>query len=68
MGKKDKEHKKRVAKRNEAIKLQQKKFEKVREEFINQLIEKEKQAGKFDSVPGDFDFNPMMDLGLGPQI
>lgn len=65
MGKKDKEHKKRVAKRNEAIKLQQKKFEKVREEFMKQLIEKEKQAGKFDNVP---EFNPMMDLGLGPQI
>ena len=71
MGKNKKEHRKKVAKRNEAIKLQQKKFEKAKENFISELIEREKAAGKFDNnqssvIPGVS--GPVIDLGQGPQI
>lgn len=51
MGKLKKDHRKKVAARNEAIKSQQKKYQKLQTQFLTQLIEKEKAAGKFDSIP-----------------
>lgn len=72
MGKNKKEHRKKVAKRNESIKLQKKKFEKAKENFIAEIIEREKAAGKFDNntqvpvIPGVS--GPLIDLGQGPQI
>lgn len=69
MGKNKKEHRKKIAKRNESIKLQQRKFEKARENFIAEIIEREKAAGKFDNntqIPGVS--GPLIDLGEGPQI
>lgn len=60
MGKKEKEHRKKVAKRNEKLALERKKFEKQQKNFLMELIEKEKAAGKFDNNPtipsltGDF--------------
>lgn len=65
MGKKDKEHRKKIAKRNELIKTQKKRFEKAQQEFLMQLIEKEKAAGKFNNT-----VEPVasIDLGEGPQI
>ena len=51
MGKKAKEHRKKVAKRNEAIKTIQKKYEKERSNFLTNLIQREKEAGAFNSTP-----------------
>lgn len=51
MGKKLKEHRKKVAKRNEAIKTAQKQFQKAQKDFLMQMIERERAAGKFDSTP-----------------
>lgn len=64
MGKKKKEHRKRVAKRNEAIKAQQKRVAKVQEEFFKALIEKERQAGKFENNP----VPPELDINLGEGL
>lgn len=66
MGKKAKEHRKKVAKRNEAIKNEQKKFEKKQQERLMELIEREKQMGAFNNNPNI----PSMDIpGLqGPII
>ena len=51
MGKAAKDHRKKVAKRNEAIKEMKKKNQKIQIDFLKQLIEKEKAAGKFNSIP-----------------
>lgn len=48
MGKKTKEHRKKVSARNEQAKSQQKQHEKARENFLRDLIERERQAGLFD--------------------
>lgn len=68
MGKKAKEHRKKVAKRNEIIKQQQHRLKKAQEDFLKQLIEREKSAGKFDNnqvIPGINGPDIMLD---GPQI
>ena len=49
MGKKEKEHRKKVAKRNERIKQEQKKNEKIGFEFLKRLIESEKMKGLFNN-------------------
>lgn len=49
MGKKAKEHRKKVAKRNEAIAQDRKKAEKAHKEMIMKLIEQENQKGMFNS-------------------
>lgn len=51
MGKKAKDHRKKVAKRNAEIKTQQKKQQKQAQDFLMNLIQKEKAAGAFDSTP-----------------
>lgn len=81
-GKKVKEHRKRVAKRNEQLKQQKRKIEKAQQEFLMKLIEAEKQKGLFNApvmpVPGLDTTIPgfegsslgMPNLGIpnGPQI
>ncbi len=64
MGKKAKEHRKKIAKRNEAINLQKRRIKKAQEEMLMQLIEREKAAGKFNNDP----VVSNVDLGEGPQI
>lgn len=64
MGKKAKEHRKKVAKRNEAIKSAKKKQDKAVQEYINQMIEKEKAAGKFSNNPALPNVGPT----IGPSI
>jgi hypothetical protein len=49
MGKKAKEHRKKVAKRNEQIKLQRKGQEKMAMNYLQKLIEREKASGAFNS-------------------
>lgn len=61
MGKKEKEHRRKVAKRNEVTKSKQKKIKQIQHDMLMQLIEKEKASGKFDNTP-------MIDLGNGPMI
>lgn len=46
MGKRKKQHRKKVALRNEAIKAQQRKYMKAQEEFIKELIAKEQAEGR----------------------
>ncbi len=50
MGKRDKEHRKRVAKRNENIKVKEKQIKKIQQKMLMELIEKEKQKGLFDNI------------------
>ena len=75
MGKKTKEHRKKISKRNEQIKLKQNKIKKAQEDFIMQMIEREKQAGKFNTpvmpLPGFEGPNVGMPSPIsinGPQI
>lgn len=63
MGKQKKDHRKRVAKRNEEMNIQKKRMRKAQQEFI-QMIEREKAAGKFDNPVSA----PLIDTGQGPQI
>lgn len=65
MGKKKKEHRKKVAKRNELINAQRKKMERAQEEFIKSIIEKEKAAGKFENTEM---FQPNIDPNLGEGL
>ena len=44
-----KDHKKRVAKRNNIIQQERKKYEKVQKEFLMKLIDEEKQKGLFNN-------------------
>lgn len=68
MGKKAKEHRKKVAARNQKIQQQRKSIENAQRKFIMDLIEKEKKAGLFDNnqplvpVPSN---DPITE---GPQI
>ena len=73
MGKKAKEHRKKIAKRNEEMKLQIKKAQNAQKEALMQLIERERQAGAFNnpvqSLPG-FE-GPNLGIPVtpsGPQI
>lgn len=49
MGKKAKEHRKKVAARNASINNDKKKFQKMQHNFLKDLIERERAAGKFDN-------------------
>jgi len=55
-----KEHKKRVAKRNNIIQQERKRYEKAQKEFLMKLIEEEKQKGLFN--------NPVQKLGEIPTF
>lgn len=48
MGKKAKEHRKKVAKRNERLNEQKKKQQKTAMDFLMKMIKKEKERGAFD--------------------
>jgi hypothetical protein len=74
MGKREKEHRKKVAKRNEQIKLQQMKMKQTQDEFLKKIIENEKKQGKFDNNPAVVGPTiqglnaPILDLNQGPKI
>ncbi len=63
MGKNKKEHRKKVAKRNEMINAQKRKLQKAQDDFIKAMIEREKQAGKFDNNEA-----PKIDINLGEGL
>jgi hypothetical protein len=48
-----KDHKKRVAKRNNILQQEKKKVEKAQKEFLMKLIQEEKQKGLFNSQPNN---------------
>lgn len=48
-----KEHKKRVAKRNNILQQEKRKVEKAQKEFLMKLIQEEKQKGLFNSQPNN---------------
>jgi hypothetical protein len=70
-----KEHKKRVAKRNNILNQERKRFEKAQKEFIKKIIDEENRQGLFNNevveVPS-VENNPMLapNIGLasGPKI
>ena len=51
MGKNAKDHRKKVALRNGKIKNEQKKMQKAQQQWLMNLIEKERASGKFDNIP-----------------
>jgi len=69
MGKNQKEHRRKVSRRNEEIKNQQKKVEKMRQDFLQNLIDKENSMGKFNNptqpTPSEL---PFLEIGQGPMI
>ena len=48
MGKKSKEHRKKVANRNTGITNSKKSAHKIQEDFIKQVIERERENGNFE--------------------
>lgn len=63
MGKKEKEHRKKISKRNESINMQKKNMEKVKDNFLKELIKKEQEAGKFNNnlqIPGINGHGPLI--------
>lgn len=69
MGKKAKEHRKKVAARNAKIQQQKKSIQNAQRKFLLDLIEKEKQSGAFDNNP-TLSSMPVTDSPVieGPQI
>lgn len=67
MGKNKKEHRKKVAKRNEKIKQQKNAYMKMQHKFVEELIKRERESGKFDNPSGlpNIDGPQILD---GPQI
>lgn len=46
-----KDHKKKVSNRNQKIKQEQQKYQKMQKEMLMKLIEEEKKKGLFDNTP-----------------
>lgn len=67
-----KNHKKKVAARRERLQHAKKRMEKMQREFIEQLINQEKQKGLFDNVPAGPEIDgPIIENGPtieGPSI
>jgi hypothetical protein len=73
-----KEHKKRVAKRNNVMQQERKKMEKAQKEFLMKLIDEEKQKGLFNNpIQGIGDFptlnipnisGPSLGMNEGPKL
>lgn len=61
MGKNKKEHRKRVAKRNQEIENQRKKIQKTQQDLLMKLIEEEKNKGLFNN-PISTPITPSVDM------
>lgn len=64
MGKKDKEHRKKVEKRNNLLKHKKRILENSQKRILMDIIQKEKEAGLFDNNPIESTDSPI----IGPQI
>jgi hypothetical protein len=67
MGKAKKEHRKKVQARNEKINQEKKKVEKIKREWIKNLIEEERKKGLFENNP-DGNKTSNTDILDGPTI
>ncbi len=67
MGVKKKEHRKKIAKRNELVKQNKKKMEKIHRDMIMSMIEEEKKKGLFENNPQVPKFDDINTLG-GPSF
>lgn len=72
-----KDHKKRVAKRNNVLQQEKKRFEKAQKEFFMKIIEEEKNKGLFNNpteastiIPSELPTmgSPSLGISSGPQI
>lgn len=68
MGKKAKEHRKKVAARNEKINAAKKQLQKQQEKFLMDLIQREKEAGRFNAPTEPMIDVPEINITDGPQI
>ena len=76
MGKNEKEHRKKVAKRNQKLTEDKKRQQKSAMDYLMKLIEKEKQKGAFNNpiqpLPGENEtksnLSNNLDTYSGPQI
>lgn len=68
MGKKAKEHRKKVAARNERMNAAKKQLQKQQERFLMDLIQREKEAGRFNSPTEPMVDVPEINITDGPQI
>jgi hypothetical protein len=65
MGKEAKKHRKKVEARNNRLKQDKLKNDKIRREFFLDLIKKEKEMGMFDNTPSIKSEGPIIE---GPTI
>lgn len=68
MGKKAKEHRKKVAARNEKINAAKKQLQRQQQQFLMELIKKEQEAGKFNNPTQPTIEVPEIDITDGPQL
>jgi hypothetical protein len=68
MGKKAKEHRKKVAARNQKIKAEQKKMQKVYQEMFNKQMESLQEKMKINSNGGEIPFEIVSEVESGAEI
>ncbi len=68
MGKKAKEHRKKVAARNQKIKAEQKKMQKVYQEMFNKQMEELQEKMKINSNVGEIPFEVVSEVEGGSEI
>lgn len=68
MGKKAKEHRKKVAARNEKINTAKKQLQKQQHQFLMDLIKREQEAGKFNNPTQPVIDVPEINITDGPQL
>lgn len=65
MGKREKEHRKKVIARNNRISNEKERMKKKQKEFLMELIKKEKERGAFENTPS---VDQITDIVEGPTI
>jgi predicted metal-dependent peptidase len=68
MGKKAKEHRKKVAARNQKINAEQKKMQKVYQEMFNKQMEELQEKMKINSNAGEIPFEVVSEVESGAEI
>ena len=68
MGKKAKEHRKKVAARNQKINAEQKKMQKVYQEMFNKQMEELQEKMKINSNAGEIPFEVVSEVESGTEI
>ena len=68
MGKKDKEHRKKVQARNNRLKQEKAKVQKLQREFIMNMIKQEQEKGMFENNPAITPITPLDVPQIDPTI